>query len=341
MTPSARSLVEIAGKKFEAKNKEQARKAAELLGFLLDKDNTVEDPEAKGRRATSRPSPAGSANARHSRCARSRPSARPGKPPGPFITSTLQQAASSRLSFGAQKTMRAAQTLYEGGHITYMRTDSTNLSPEALSMARTYIGKTFGDKYVPEKPNYYASSNKGAQEAHEAIRPTDAAFTPKGRARGSSARREQALSDHLESVPRLPDAAGGVRPGRRRRSPRRRRKATPVFRANGRKLVFDGFMRVAGISSEDQLLPELLENKNVFPIEINPTQHFTQPPARVLGGDAGEEAGGGGIGRPSTYASIIQTIQDREYVTQKDRRFYATMLGSVVTDKLIQLSPTS
>src|SRR5690606_28317844 len=100
------------------------------------------------------------------------------RPAPPFITSTLQQAASSRLGFGAQRTMRAAQTLYEAGHITYMRTDSTNLSGEALNMARSYIDKTFGGKYVPEKPNFYASSNKSAQEAHEAIRPTDVSFTP-------------------------------------------------------------------------------------------------------------------------------------------------------------------
>src|SRR6185437_11926672 len=100
------------------------------------------------------------------------------KPPAPFITSTLQQAASSRLGFGAQRTMRTAQTLYEAGHITYMRTDSTNLSAEALNMARTYIKSEFGDKYLPEKPNFYSSSNKSAQEAHEAIRPTDANMSP-------------------------------------------------------------------------------------------------------------------------------------------------------------------
>src|SRR6185437_8727380 len=100
------------------------------------------------------------------------------KPSAPFITSTLQQSASSRLGFGAQRTMRLAQTLYESGHITYMRTDSTNLSAEALTMARDFIKSEFGERYVPEKPNFYSSSNKSAQEAHEAIRPTDAALTP-------------------------------------------------------------------------------------------------------------------------------------------------------------------
>src|SRR5207244_7346963 len=101
------------------------------------------------------------------------------KPSPPFITSTLQQGASSRLGLGAQRTMRIAQTLYEAGHITYMRTDSTNLSGDALNMVRGFIDKQFGKKYLPEKPNFYASSNKSAQEAHEAIRPTDVTLTPK------------------------------------------------------------------------------------------------------------------------------------------------------------------
>src|SRR5256886_590791 len=112
-----------------------------------------------------------------------------------------------------------------------------------------------------------------------------------------------------------------------------------VFRATGRKLVFDGFMRVTGVSSEDQLLPELSEKKDVYPVDIKPTQHFTQPPPRFTEASLVKALEQLGIGRPSTYASIIQTIQDREYVMQKERRFYATMLGSVVTDKLIQAFP--
>src|SRR2546421_7427903 len=112
-----------------------------------------------------------------------------------------------------------------------------------------------------------------------------------------------------------------------------------VFRATGRKLVFDGFMKVAGISSEDQLLPDLKEKQPVSPIELSPTQHFTQPPPRFTEASLVKEMERLGIGRPSTYASIIQTIQDREYVQQIDRRFHATMLGSIVTDKLIQAFP--
>ena len=221
-----------------------------------------------------------------------------------------------------------------------MRTDSTNLSAEALTMARSYVGKAFGDKYVPEKPNFYSSSNKSAQEAHEAIRPTDAAFTPtEAHAKLSpdenklyqliwnrflACQMPPAEFDQTTATIAAPTKEGDA-----------------VFRANGRKLVFDGFMRVAGVSSEDQLLPDLGEGKGVFPIDIKPLQHFTAAPLHRVSTEASlvkklEELG---IGRPSTYASIISTIQDREYVMQRDRRFYATMLGTVVTDKLIQAFP--
>src|SRR5687768_2814416 len=331
-------LVEIAGKKFEATNKEQARKAAELLGFVVDKDNTVEDADAKG------PAQHATTFTGHlDKCPRFtvrsiEKKRTTSKPPAPFITSTLQQAASSRMSFGAQRTMRAAQTLYEGGHITYMRTDSTNLSADALSMARSYIAKEFGDRYVPEKPNFYASSNKSAQEAHEAIRPTDATFTPKdAHAKlGADENKLYQLIWNRFLACQMPPAefdqttvtiAAPTKEG------------DAVFRATGRKLVFDGFMRVAGVTSEDQLLPALSEGGRVHPIEIEPTQHFTQPPPRFTEASLVKELERLGIGRPSTYASIIQTIQDREYVHQKDRRFYATMLGSVVTEKLIQAFP--
>jgi DNA topoisomerase-1 len=136
----------------------------------------------------------------------------------------------------------------------------------------------------------------------------------------------------------VPDAARGVRPddGDHRSATKQ---GDAIFRGTGRKLVFDGFMRVTGITSEDQLLPELRESDRVWPIEIQPTQHFTQPPARYTEASLVKTLEQLGIGRPSTYASIIQTIQDREYVVQKDRRFYATMLGSVVTEKLLQAFP--
>jgi DNA topoisomerase-1 len=331
-------LVELAGKKFEATNKTDARRAAELLGFVLKQEETIEDAEAKGpaRQQTTLLGQVGECPAFTVRSIeRKRTTSRPG---APFITSTMQQAASSRLGFGAQRAMRVAQTLYESGHITYMRTDSTNLSTEALTMARAYIKKEFGEKYLPAKPNTYASSNKSAQEAHEAIRPTDAGFSPR-EAHAKLGPDEFKLYQLIWSrfvACQMPPAefdqttvmlAAGTREG------------DAVFRASGRKLVFDGYMKVAGVSSDDQLLPALAENQPVFPIEINPTQHFTQAPPRYTEASLVKALEQAGIGRPSTYASIIQTIQDRQYVQQQDRRFFATMLGSIVTDKLIQAFP--
>jgi DNA topoisomerase-1 len=331
-------LIELAGKKFEAGNKSDARRAAELLGFILDNETTTEEPSAKGpeKFQTRFAGHLGSCPQFEVRTIDKKRTT--SRPPAPFITSTLQQGASSRLGFGAKRTMQSAQRLYEAGHITYMRTDSTALSAEALTMARSYIQGAFGDRYLPEKPNFYSSSNKSAQEAHEAIRPTDANFTPAdahAKLAGDDYKLYQLIWNRFVAC-QMPPAefdqttvtlAAPTKEG------------DAVFKATGRKLVFDGFMRVAGVSSEDQLLPELTERQPVFPIEIDPTQHFTQPPARFTEASLVKELERLGIGRPSTYASIIQTIQDREYVQQVDRRFYATMLGSIVTDKLIQAFP--
>jgi DNA topoisomerase-1 len=332
-------LVEVAGEKFAASDRNAARRVAELLGFKLEKEDVTADPDGKG--------PAAEQVRFHGLLAQSLPrftirsiekKRTTSKPPAPFITSSLQVGASSRLSFGAQRTMRLAQSLYEAGHITYMRTDSTHLSADAITMARSFIESQFGARYLPEKPNTYASSNKNAQEAHEAIRPTDASFTPK-EAHAKLGPDEYKVYQLIWSrfiACQMPPAefdqttvniAAATNQG------------DAIFRASGRKLVFDGFMKVAGVSSEDQLLPSLTENQQVYPIQIDPTQHFTQPRPRFSEASLVKELESLGIGRPSTYASIIQTIQDREYVMQQDRRFYATMLGSIVTDKLIQGFP--
>jgi len=330
-------LVELAGKKFEPNNKADARKAAELLGWTVTNETNTEDPEGKGPAKNLTVFTGALAKAPKLTVKSVERKRVTSKPPAPFITSTLQQAASSRLGFGAQRAMRVAQTLYESGHITYMRTDSTNLSADALSMVRGYIEKTFGAKYLPAAPNTYASG-KSAQEAHEAIRPTDAAFSPTeahAKLGADESRLYQLIWTRFLACQMPPaqfDAttaqisaatAGGE----------------AIFRASGRKLVFDGFMKVAGISSEDQLLPELPEGSAVFPIDLSPTQHFTQAPPRFSEATLVKELERLGIGRPSTYASIIHTIQDREYVEQIDRRFHATMLGSIVTDKLVQAFP--
>ncbi len=331
-------LVELAGRKFDATNKADARLAAELLGFVVEEEKNTEDPDAKGlaRNLTTYTGKLGKCPPFTVRGIEKKRTT--SKPPAPFITSTLQQGASSRLSFGAQKTMRAAQTLYEGGYITYMRTDSTNLSADALAMARSYIGDTFGPRYLPEKANYYSSSNKSAQEAHEAIRPTDAGFTPAdahAKLSTDESRLYQLIWNRFIACQMPP--AEFDQTTVMISAPTRQGDA--VFKATGRKLVFDGFMRVAGMSSEDQLLPELSQGTQVYPMELSPTQHFTQPPPRFSEASLVKELERLGIGRPSTYASIITTIQDREYVMQQDRRFYATMLGKVVTDKLVQAFP--
>jgi DNA topoisomerase-1 len=331
-------LVEFAGKKFEASDKDVARRVAEALGFVVDRADTTEDPEGKGpqKYLTRFVGHIGTCPKFAVRSIEKKRTT--SRAPGPFITSTLQQAASSRLGFAAQRTMRIAQTLYEAGHITYMRTDSTHLSGDALTMVRSYIGKAFGDKYLPEKPNFFSSSNKSAQEAHEAIRPTDATMSP----REASAKLSpdefklyQLIWNRFVACQMPP--AEFDQTAITLAAPTKEGEA--VFRATGRKLVFDGFMKVAGVSSEDQLLPELKEQQPVFPIEVNPTQHFTQAPPRFTEASLVKELERLGIGRPSTYASIIQTIQDRQYVEQLDRRFYSTLMGKIVTDKLIQGFP--
>ncbi len=265
----------------------------------------------------------------------------------PFITSTLQQAASSRLGFGAQRTMRAAQQLYEGieipgegpvGLITYMRTDSTHLSGEALGMFRDYIGKTFGDKYLPEKPNFFSSSNKDAQEAHEAIRVTNVAYSPQRVARALNQDQfklyqliwERSVACQMTSA-EWDSTQVLIRGGE---------KSQAVFKATGRVLVFDGWYRVAGVPKGDELnLPTLKEQQPLSAFAIEPQQRFTSPPSRYSEASLIKMLESEGIGRPSTYASIISVIQDRQYVEQAERRFYATDLGEVVTDKLIEAFP--
>ena len=270
-------------------------------------------------------------------------------PPPPFITSTLQMTASTMLGFGAQRTMRTAQSLYEGvqikgrgqvGLITYMRTDSTHLSGEALTQVRGYISKQFGEKYLPDKPNFYGSSNKAAQEAHEAIRPTDVSIHPRDLA-GSLTEEQHKLYSVIwnrfvacQMSPAQWDATAML-------LERSDRRTGAVFKATGRVLVFDGFLRASGFSAsaDEQTLSSITEGKDVAPFSIEPEQGFTSPPPRYTEASLVKALESEGIGRPSTYASIIQVIQDRQYVEQRERRFFATDLGMVVTDKLMEAFP--
>lgn len=264
----------------------------------------------------------------------------------PFITSTLQQAAANRLGFSAKRTMAVAQQLYEGidlgsmgslGLITYMRTDSTHISPEAISEVRNHIQNHFGPKYLPEKPNFYAAG-KSAQQAHEAIRPTDVDLTP------SEIR--QHLNDEQYKLYDLVwrrFVSSQMEPTRWNVTTLNITAPTSVgtalYRAAGRVLVFDGFSRVWPVASTEQQLPPTQVGQSLATVSVKPEQHFTKPPARYTEASLVKALEKEGIGRPSTYAPIISTIQERGYVEQKDRKFFATDLGEVVTGKLDEYFP--
>ncbi|MDG6098843.1 type I DNA topoisomerase [Alteromonas sp. ZYF713] len=255
------------------------------------------------------------------------------RPSAPFITSTLQQAASTRLGFGVKKTMMMAQRLYEAGHITYMRTDSTNLSQEALDACRGYIDDNFGGKYLPAAPNRYGSK-EGAQEAHEAIRPSNVntlAATLKDMERDAQRLYELIWRQFVacQMTPAKYDATTvKVKAGEFE------------LVAKGRVLKFDGWTKVQPQKSkkgeEDKLLPDVNPGDKLALKQLDPKQHFTKPVARFNEASLVKELEKRGIGRPSTYASIISTIQDRGYVRLENKRFYAEKMGEIVTDRLME-----
>ena len=255
------------------------------------------------------------------------------RPSAPFITSTLQQAASTRLGFGVKKTMMMAQRLYEAGHITYMRTDSTNLSAEAVSAARDYIGKQFGDKYLPANPIVYGSKDN-AQEAHEAIRPSNVIVSA------------ASLSDMERDAQRLYEliwrqfVACQMTPAQYDATTIKVAAGEFELTAKGRVLKFDGWTRVQNAmrrkGEEDVLLPDVNAGDKLALQTLLPKQHFTKPPARFNEASLVKELEKRGIGRPSTYASIISTIQDRGYVRLESKRFYAEKMGEIVNDRLLE-----
>lgn len=271
------------------------------------------------------------------------------RPSAPFITSSLQASASTELGFGAKRTMRAAQALYEGirikgegqtGLITYMRTDSTHLSTDAINSARTYIGDKFGSAYLPDSPNFYKSSNKSAQEAHEAIRPTDAGRHP-DTLPASIDEDQRRLYKLIWSR----FVSCQMTPARWNRTEiffeRSDKQTGAVFKVGGRTLAFDGFYKVVGVPSSDteQNLPDVEEGTSLFPFDITPKQNFSSPPSRYSEASLIKKLESEGIGRPSTYASIIDVIQYRKYVEKIDRSFHPTDLGEVVTEKLVEAFP--
>ncbi|MCP4681444.1 MAG: type I DNA topoisomerase [Desulfobacterales bacterium] len=345
----AAELIKVNAKKFEPKGFEEALSAAGHAGFHLDERIETQNPDATGPtrqlvrlKGHLADGPTWSVKSIKTKRTKSRPYP-------PFITSTLQQAASNRFGFTAQTTMSTAQMLYEGvpvsgmgsvGLITYMRTDATILSKEAINMVREYIGSGFGAQYLPAKANFFASSNKAAQEAHEAIRPTDVSLTPE-RVRTSLKDRQYKLYKIIWErfvACQMTDAQwgsttiliSGVTDGNEL-----------IFRAAGRVLIFDGHYKATGLpnTSEEAVLPGLSEEQALAAFQIDPVQNFTSPPSRYNEASLVKKLEAEGIGRPSTYAQIIQVIQGRNYVEKLQNRFHATDLGEVVTDKLIEALP--
>jgi DNA topoisomerase-1 len=283
-------------------------------------------------------------------------------PTPPFVTSKLQQEASRKLGFQPRRTMQLAQQLYEGielgpegsvGLITYMRTDSTRVSNDALNGVQRFIEGQYGKNYLPNKPNIYRSK-KGAQDAHEAIRPTSMEYTPQ-RVRRYLRRDAFQLYSLIwdrfvasQMVPALFDQTAFEIPVRE-----------ALFRATGQQIKFDGFMKVyiegrdepasqanGADEEEDEgrenegMLPDLQKGEALKLLSMDPRQHFTQPPPRYTQASLIKELDEKGIGRPSTYATIISNILEREYVVQDERRsLAATELGFLVTDLLIESFP--
>ncbi len=251
------------------------------------------------------------------------------KPKPPLITSTLQQAASTRLGFGVKKTMMMAQRLYEAGYITYMRTDSTHLSDDAVAMCRDFIGTKFGAKYLPAEPVRY-SAKAGAQEAHEAIRPTDV---------NTSAENLQGMERDAERLYALiwqSFVACQMPPAQYLSSQITVMAGEFELRTKGRIMQFDGYLKVMPSKEEDVVLPAVEVGEIVNLDKLDPRQHFTKPSPRYTEASLVKELEKRDIGRPSTYAAIISTIQERGYVKVESRRFYAQKMGDIVAERLIE-----
>ena len=264
------------------------------------------------------------------------------KTPAPFMTSTLQQSASTQLGFSPKKTMMVAQKLYEGvktdqgtmGVITYMRTDSMNLAKEAVSAARDYIKSNFGDKYLPAKAKNYVTKSKGAQEAHEAIRPTMVDFDSKMAA-------EYLNTDELKLYRLIYNRflACQMTEAEMESQSIMFQGDKCTFKASGRKLLFDGFYKVTGHGDKDKLLPDLKKGQKVSLDNIKQEQHFTEPPARYNEASLIKKLESLGIGRPSTYAPTVTTLQTRKYIELEKKRIHPTEIAFTVTEMLEEHFP--
>lgn len=318
---------------FENKDKDKERFAAELVEKDGEKLEIKTEADAKRIEADLRPQ---GSRGGYLKVAAVKRSEKQRKPYAPFKTSTLQQSAANSFGFSAKRTMDAAQRLFEEGFITYHRTDSLNLSAKFVGEARAYISKTLGQRYLPNKPVFYKTSSKGAQEAHEAIRPTSAGLAPdelSTRVGGDELKVYSLIwkrSLECQMLPAVYDQTlakivSGDGYG---------------FRANGSVMKFDGWLavgRLLGIKEEGEALVELghiQEGDSVALLNLSSQQHFTQPPARYTDATLIKEMEELGVGRPSTYAPTIATIQARKYVEKDGRYFAPTDVAMVVTGLL-------
>jgi len=261
------------------------------------------------------------------------------RPSPPFTTSTLQQKAALILHFSSKRTMKIAQTLYEKGLITYHRTDSFNLSQEALEQIRGHIKTAFGEKYLPEKPLFYKTKSKVAQEAHEAIRPTDVNF--QFSISNFQDRDEQRLYELIWKRAVACQMAAAVWDSTKLNVQATGLNNIYILTAEGKIIKFDGWLKVYGGGKEetDNQLPELNKGDDLDLIKVSPEQKFTQPPPRFNEASLIKALEELGIGRPSTYAPIISTIQLRQYVEKAEGKFSPSLLGITVNDFLMEYFP--
>jgi DNA topoisomerase-1 len=303
-------LVTLGGEKLDRYDIPDAAQAELAVQAVQSRDLTIQGVEAK---PTSR------------------------NPAPPFMTSTLQQEASRKFGFGARATMAAAQRLYEAGLITYMRTDGIDMAPEAVHAARDAIGNRYGANYVPKSPRMYKNKAKNAQEAHECIRPTDMALAPDAVRLSEPDQRKlydliwkRTLASQMEAARierttvEIASADGAV-----------------GLRATGQVILFDGFLKVYeegrddSAGEDDRRLPQIMQGEAVEKASVTPEQHFTQPPPRYTEATLVKRMEELGIGRPSTYASIVTTIQDRGYVRKDKNRLFPEDKGRLVTAFLV------
>lgn len=306
-------VIEVNGKKYEPTKEDDVK---DMVDGLPRAVHAVKSVERKERRRASLP---------------------------PFTTSTLQQSAATRLGFTSKQTMTLAQQLYEEGLITYHRTDSVNLSVQSMDMARNYIQATFGQPYLPAQPRFFATKSKNAQEAHEAIRITDISIQNVVGKGSKITEQHQRLYDliwrrfvasQMESA--VYDQTTVIINSKLKNINSKIIEAT--LRSSGSVLKFDGWMKLFP-GGEDALIPNVQEGQDLGFVDMNAAQKFTQPPARYNDASLVKTLEQKGIGRPSTYASIISVIVDRGYVERKDKRFFATSVGMTVSDFLLEYFP--